>query len=266
MATILITGASDGLGRALAEDLAADGHRLLLHGRDPERLAKAAAATGGEVFPADLSSLAATKRLAADIRARHRHLDVLVNNAGVGFQGGSTLREVSADGHELRLAVNYLAPVLLTRELLPLLREGAPARIVNVASVGQQLFDFDDPQHEHGFTQADAYCRSKLALISHTVDLAEDLAGSGITANAVHPATFMATTMTKASGMPPQEPLEKGVAAVRRLVDAADAVDVTGAYFHSAEKAQPSEPDALDPAYRRRLAVLTQNLVQATGV
>ncbi|MFH8487254.1 SDR family NAD(P)-dependent oxidoreductase [Streptomyces longisporoflavus] len=210
--------------------------------------------------------LKVSKRLAADIRARHRHLDVLVNNAGVGFQGDSTLREVSADGYELRLAVNYLAPALLTRELLPLLRESASARIVNVASVGQQLFDFDDPQHEHHFTQADAYCRSKLALISHTVDLAEQLTDSGITANAVHPATFMATTMTKASGMPAQEPLEKGVAAVRRLVDAADVVDVTGTYFHSAEEARLSEPDALSPAYRRRLAVLTQNLFRAAGV
>ncbi|MFF8973817.1 SDR family NAD(P)-dependent oxidoreductase [Streptomyces sp. NPDC014995] len=266
MATILITGASDGLGRALAEDLAADGHRLLLHGRNPERLAEVAAATGGEVFPADLSSLAATKRLAADVRARHSRLDVLVNNAGVGFQGGSTVREVSADGYELRLAVNYLAPVLLTRELLPLLREGAPARIVNVASVGQQLFDFDDPQHEHHFTQADAYCRSKLALISHTLDLAEQLADSGVTANAVHPATFMATTMTKTSGMPAQEPLEKGVAATRRLVDATDVTGLTGAYFHSEEKAQPSEPDALSPAYRHRLATLTQDLLAAAGV
>ncbi|MFH8565725.1 SDR family NAD(P)-dependent oxidoreductase [Streptomyces sp. NPDC017988] len=266
MATILITGASDGLGRALAEDLAADGHRLLLHGRDPERLAEVAAATGGEVFPADLSSLAATKRLAADVRARHRRLDVLVNNAGVGFQGGNTSREVSADGYELRLAVNYLAPVLLTRELLPLLREAAHARVVNVASVGQQLFDFDDPQHEHHFTQADAYCRSKLALISHTVDLAEQLADSGITVNAIHPATFMATTMTKASGMPVQESLDKGVAATRRLVDAADVAGVTGAYFHSQERADPSEPDALTPAYRNRLAALTQRLLTAAGV
>ncbi|MFJ9038835.1 SDR family NAD(P)-dependent oxidoreductase [Streptomyces sp. NPDC102406] len=266
MATILITGASDGLGRALAEDLAADGHRLLLHGRHRGRLAEVAAATGGEVYPADLSSLAATKRLAADVRARHDRLDVLVNNAGVGFRGASTQRDLSQDGHELRLAVNYLAPVLLTRELLPLLREGAPARVVNVASVGQQLLDFDDPQHEHRFTQADAYCRSKLALISHTADLAEQLAGSGITANSVHPATFMATTMTKSSGMPSQEPLEKGVAAVRRLVDAADVADVSGAYFHSEEKADPSEPAALDPAYRRRLAALTQNLLDAAGV
>ncbi|MFH9610912.1 SDR family NAD(P)-dependent oxidoreductase [Streptomyces sp. NPDC017448] len=266
MATILITGASDGLGRALAEDLAADGHRLLLHGRNPQRLAQVAAVTGGETFTADLSSLAATKQLAADIRARHRGLDVLVNNAGVGFEGGSTLRETSADGYELRLAVNYLAPVLLTRELLPLLREGTAARVVNVASVGQQLLDFDDPQHEQHFTQADAYCRSKLALISHTVDLAEELAASGITANAVHPATFMATTMTRKSGMPTQEPLEKGVAATRRLVDASELAGTTGAYFHSEDEAQPSEPDALTTAYRQRLAALTQSLLAAAGV
>jgi NAD(P)-dependent dehydrogenase (short-subunit alcohol dehydrogenase family) len=269
MATILITGASDGLGRALAEDLAKDGHRLLLHGRNTDRLAEVAAATGGEVFTADFSSLAAVKGLADDVAARHGRLDVLVNNAGVGFRtdsASSTRRETSADGYELRLAVNFLAPVLLTRELLPLLRAAAPARVVNVASVGQQLFDFDDPQHERNFSQADAYCRSKLALISHTVDLAEQLAPFGITVNAVHPATFMATTMTSTSGVPAQEPLEKGVAATRRLVDAPELTTVTGTYFHSEAPATPSEPEALSSAYRRRLAALTQDLLTAAGV
>ncbi|MGX1274597.1 SDR family NAD(P)-dependent oxidoreductase [Streptomyces phaeoluteigriseus] len=265
MATILITGASDGLGRALAEDLARDGHQLLLHGRNAARLAEVAQVTGGEVFSADLSSLRDTRRLAAEITARHDRLDVLVNNAGVGFRAGSDLRELSADGHELRIAVNYLAPVLLTRELLPLLRKAAPARVVNVASVGQQLFDFDDPQHERGFTQADAYCRSKLALISHTVDLAAQLEEAGITVNAVHPATFMATAMTEASGLPADEPLEKGVAATRRLVDDPGLAGVTGAYFHSFDPSAPSEPAALSLAYRQRLAAVTQDLLAAAG-
>ncbi|GGS52202.1 SDR family NAD(P)-dependent oxidoreductase [Streptomyces griseoviridis] len=265
MATILITGASDGLGRALAEDLARDGHHLLLHGRDAARLAQVAGVTGGEVFSADLASLSATRRLAAEITARYDRLDVLVNNAGVGFRAGSADREVSADGHELRLAVNYLAPVLLTQELLPLLRKAAAARIVNVASVGQQLFDFDDPQHERGFSQADAYCRSKLALISHSVDLARRLEGTGITVNAVHPATFMATTMTKDSGVPADEPLEKGVAATRRLVDDPGLAGVTGEYFHSFDRSAPSEPDALSPEYRHRLAAVTRELLSATA-
>ncbi|CAM5282497.1 Rhamnolipids biosynthesis 3-oxoacyl-[acyl-carrier-protein] reductase [Streptomyces alboniger] len=261
MATVLITGASDGLGRALAEDLAEGGHRLLLHGRNPERLAQVAATTGGEVFTADFASLAAVRGLAAEVAARHSRLDVLVNNAGVGFEAASTSRETSADGYELRLAVNHLAPALLTRELLPLLRRAAPARVVNVASVGQQLFDFDDPQHERGFTQADAYCRSKLALITHTAHLAAELAGTGITVNSVHPATFMATAMTKASGLPTQEPLEKGVAATRRLVDDPHLTEVTGAYFHSEERTFPSEPLALDAAYADRLAALTRRLI-----
>jgi len=266
MATILITGASDGLGRALAEDLAKDGHRLLLHGRDAARLAEVAEATRGEVFSADLASLSATRRLAAEITARYDHLDGLVNNAGVGFRADSADREVSADGHELRLAVNYLAPVLLTQELLPLLRKATSARIVNVASVGQQLFDFDDPQHERGFSQADAYCRSKLALISHSVDLAHRLEGTGITVNAVHPATFMATTMTQDSGLPADEPLEKGVAATRRLVDDPGLAGVTGEYFHSFDRSAPSEPDALSLDYRHRLAAVTRDLLATAGV
>ncbi|MEU7467566.1 SDR family NAD(P)-dependent oxidoreductase [Streptomyces sp. NPDC044984] len=265
MATILITGASDGLGRALAEDLARDGHHLLLHGRDMARLAEVARVTNGDTFIADLASLSATRRLAAEITARYDHLDVLVNNAGVGFRVGSTDRELSADGHELRLAVNYLAPVLLTQELLPLLRAAAAARVVNVASVGQQLFDFDDPQHERDFSQAHAYCRSKLALISHSVDLAHRLENTGITVNAVHPATFMATTMTKDSGMPADEPLEKGVAATRRLVDDPGLAGVTGAYFHSFDRSAPSEPDALSPEYLHRLAAVTQRLLAAAN-
>ncbi|PZG15442.1 SDR family NAD(P)-dependent oxidoreductase [Nonomuraea aridisoli] len=261
MALILITGASDGLGRALAEDLAADGrHRLLLHGRDERRLAEVAEVTGGEPIRADLSSLAEVRRLAERVATTHDRLDVLVNNAGIGFHVEGTTREVSADGHELRLAVNYLAPVLLTRELLPLLRRAAPSRIVNVASIGQQPIDFADPQLERGYTDVAAYCRSKLALIGHTLDLAEELRDSGITVNAVHPATYMPTAMSARSGMEVVDTLEQGVAATRRLVDAPETAGVTGRYFEGGEEARAAE-EAYDPDYRRRLADLTRRLV-----
>ncbi|MGW8801587.1 SDR family NAD(P)-dependent oxidoreductase [Streptomyces sp. NPDC055775] len=261
MATILITGASDGLGRALAEDLAADGrHTLLLHGRDQGRLAEVAAATGAETYRADLSSLAEVRRLAADVAATHDRLDVLVNNAGVGFHATGTKRLTSPDGHELRLAVNYLAPVLLTRELLPLLRRARPSRVVNVASVGQQPIDFDDPQLTHAYTDVAAYCRSKLALISHGLDLAEELSGSGITVNSLHPASYMPTTMSHASGMDVVDSLEQGVAATRRLVDAPDLAGITGRYFDG-EKEGRAASEAYDPAYRKQLAALTESLL-----
>ncbi|GII54189.1 3-oxoacyl-ACP reductase [Planotetraspora thailandica] len=261
MALILITGASDGLGRALAEDLAATGqHRLLLHGRDARRLAEVAEATGGESFQADFSSLADVRRLAEEVAAAHDRLDVLVNNAGIGFHVDGVERQASADGHELRLAVNYLAPVLLTRELLPLLRQAAPSRVVNVASIGQQPIDFDDPQLEREYTDIAAYCRSKLALISHTIDLAEELDGSGVTVNSVHPATYMPTTMSARSGMEVVDSLEKGVAATWRLVDAPELAGVTGRYFDGEAEARASE-EAYDPGYRRRLGELTQKLL-----
>jgi NAD(P)-dependent dehydrogenase (short-subunit alcohol dehydrogenase family) len=261
MALILITGASDGLGRALAEDLAAEGrHRLLLHGRDARRLAEVAEATGGETFTADFSSLADVRRLAAEIAESHDRLDVLVNNAGIGFHVEGSARQSSADGHELRLAVNYLAPALLTRELLPLLRRAALARIVNVASIGQQPIDFDDPQLERGYTDVAAYCRSKLALICHTRDLAEELDGSGVTVNSVHPATYMPTAMSRRSGMEIVDSLEKGVAATRRLVEAPELAEVTGRYFDGEKEARASE-EAYDPDYRRRLSELTGKLL-----
>ncbi|ADH67331.1 MULTISPECIES: SDR family NAD(P)-dependent oxidoreductase [Nocardiopsis] len=266
MATILVTGASDGLGRALAEDLAAAGHRLLLHGRDTGRLAQVAADTGGEVYRADLSSLAGAKRLAAEVAARHDRLDVLVNNAAVGFRIDGAERTTSADGHELRLAVNYLAPVLLTRELLPLLRRSAPSRVVNIASRGQQELDLEDPQFERGFTEPAAYRRSKLALISHTLDLAGELVGSGVTVNSLHPGTYMETSLTRAAGVEFHDPLEKGVAATRRLVDAPELERVSGRHFDDGVETPPSVPAALDPGYRRRLAELTNELLEKSGV
>ncbi|MEE6258657.1 SDR family NAD(P)-dependent oxidoreductase [Plantactinospora sonchi] len=261
MPLILITGASDGLGRALAEDLAATGrHRLLLHGRDADRLAEVAEATGGTALRADLSALHEVKRLATRVGQAHDRLDVLVNNAGVGFHVDGGTRQLSADGYELRLAVNYLAPVLLTRELLPLLRRGRPARVVNVASIGQQPIDFDDPQLAHDYTDVAAYCRSKLALICHTMDLAAELADSGVSVNSVHPASYMPTGMSARAGVEVVDSLEKGVSATRRLVDGADLAGVTGRYFDSDREARAAG-EAYDPGYRQRLRELTRELL-----
>ncbi|WP_198170865.1 SDR family NAD(P)-dependent oxidoreductase [Actinoplanes awajinensis] len=141
MANILITGASDGLGRALARALAAAGHHLVVHGRDADRLAGIARETGAVAIRADLSSLDEVRALAAQTAEHAAGIDVLVNNAGMGFGAPGAGRELSRDGYELRLAVNYLAPYLLTRLLLPALRQSGYARIVNVASAGQRRVD-----------------------------------------------------------------------------------------------------------------------------
>ena len=153
--TVLITGSTDGVGRYVAERLAAGGTRVIVHGRDRgrgEAVVERIAHEGGEArfLAADLSSLAEVRALADAVRNDGGGLDALVNNAGIGTSGAG--RELSADGFELRFAVNYLAGFLLTRLLLPALERRESPRIVNVASAGQQSIDFSDVMLTRGYT------------------------------------------------------------------------------------------------------------------
>jgi NAD(P)-dependent dehydrogenase (short-subunit alcohol dehydrogenase family) len=266
--TILVTGATDGLGKAVATELARGGARVLVHGRDEARgertLAEIRSETGSDRlawYGADLASLAEVRALAERIREEQQRLDVLVNNAGVGttLPGGGE-RVESADGLELRFAVNYLAPFLLTRLLRPLLEASAPARVVNVASAGQMPIDFDDVQLERDYDGVRAYCRSKVALIMLTFDLAEALAGTGVTANALHPGTFMPTKMVTDAGYPPQDSLESGVRATLRLIDDPELDGVSSRYFNRLQDARAHD-QAYDVAARRRLHELADRLV-----
>jgi NAD(P)-dependent dehydrogenase (short-subunit alcohol dehydrogenase family) len=258
---VLITGATDGLGRALAREVLDAGATVLVHGRSPERIAATVAELGGgdriRSYRADLASLAAVHALADEVLAREERLDVLVNNAGIGTRTGSVEeREVSADGYELRFAVNYLAGFALTQRLLDRVRGGAPgARIVNVSSLGQQAIDFDDVMLEHGYSGVRAYCQSKLAQILYTVELAPQLRDAGVTVNALHPATYMPTKMVRS----PISTLEQGVEATLRLV-ADPALDgVTGRFFDGLREAAP-DPQADDAAARRQLWALSERL------
>src|SRR5260370_40092088 len=181
--TVLITGSTDGVGRHVAERLAAQGARVIVHGRDRARgeaLAARIAGKGGEarLMIADLSTLAGVRSLADAVGREGHGLDALVNNAGIGTSGAE--REVSADGFELRFAVNYLSGFLLTRLLLPLLEERGPSRIVNVASAGQQAIDFSDVMLTRDYSGVRAYRQSKLAQIMFTFDLAEELTGRNV--------------------------------------------------------------------------------------
>jgi NAD(P)-dependent dehydrogenase (short-subunit alcohol dehydrogenase family) len=186
-------------------------------------------------------------------------LDVLVNNAGIGATNadGTRGRQESEDGIELRFAVNYLADYLLTRLLLPRLKESAPARILHVSSAGQSAIDFDDPMLEKQYSGGRAYTRSKLAQILFTLDLAEELQGTGVTVTALHPSTYMPTKIVTSS---PLSTLEQGVEAAWRLV-ADPALDaVSGAYFDVLEEAQ-ADPQAYDADARRQLRELSEQLV-----
>jgi NAD(P)-dependent dehydrogenase (short-subunit alcohol dehydrogenase family) len=264
---VMITGATGGLGRALALDLAARGATLLLHGRDHERLEsvaeearRASEACTVRTHVADLADLREVADLAERVRADESRLDVLVNNAAVGGGEDPTQRQLSAQGHELRLAVNHLAPHLLTRRLTPLLSEATPGRVVNVTSAGQAPVDFEDLMMENAYEGVRAYCRSKLALIMSTFDLAEELDGSGVTVNAVHPAHLMDTPMVQQSGFHPLAAVDEGVGPVMRLISAADVEGVTGRYFDRFADRRAHE-QAYDEEARLRLRKLTEELV-----
>ena len=262
--TILVTGSTDGVGRVVAERLGAAGARMLVHGRDEGRgkaTVAAIEAKGGkaEFLAADLASLAEVRRLAEVVRARTDRLDVLINNAGVGTGGQGARRQVSADGYELRFAVNYLAGFLLTSELLPLLKAGASARIVNVASAGQQAIDFDDVMLTHGYSGVRAYCQSKLAQILFTVDLAEELAGCGIIANCLHPSTYMNTTMVRQSGTTPISSVETGANAIMQLAVSPGLEGKSGLYFNVMTESR-ANPQAYDTKARAQLRKLSREL------
>jgi NAD(P)-dependent dehydrogenase (short-subunit alcohol dehydrogenase family) len=260
MSTVLVTGATDGLGRALATRLAGEGATVLAHARSEERGREALAdlldgAGDVRLVVGDLASLSAVRALADQVPDR---LDVLVNNAGIGFGGG---REESADGYELRFAVNYLAGFLLASLLRDRLAASAPARIVNVASAGQQAIDFDDVMLEDGYDGARAYRQSKLAQIMHAFDLAEELQGRGVTATALHPATFMDTNMVIDAGVTPASTVQEGLEATWRLVADPSVEGVSGAYFNGTREVR-ADAQAYDLDARRRLRELSQRLVE----
>ncbi|CAG6392919.1 SDR family NAD(P)-dependent oxidoreductase [Actinacidiphila cocklensis] len=263
--TVLITGSTDGMGRWLALRLAEAGDRVLIHGRHAERAEEVRSAvwkaTGedrAEVLLADLAALPEVDRLADEVAARTDRLDVLVNNAGIGGASPGGRREVDAYGIERRFAVNYLAGYRLTRRLLPLLVASAPSRIVNVASAGQHAIDFADPMLAAGYDASRAYSQSKLAQIMFTFDLAEELRGSGVTVDALHPATFMDTTMVREVGISPWSTVEEGGTATLRLIN--DAEPGSGRYFSGVSEAH-ADRQAYDPAARRKLRELSDDLI-----
>ncbi|WP_404927603.1 SDR family NAD(P)-dependent oxidoreductase [Mesorhizobium sp. ORM16] len=263
--TILITGSTDGVGRVVAQRLGAGGARVLVHGRDAARGKATVAdieAAGGkaEFFAADLASLAEVRRLAEAVREKTARLDILINNAGVGTVGQNAKRQVSADGYELRFAVNYLAGFLLTEGLLPLLKASAPARIVNVASAGQQAIDFSDVMLTHGYSGVRAYCQSKLAQILFTIDLAEQLKGSGVTVNALHPASYMNTTMVRQAGVTPWSSVETGAEAIVNLTTSPALEARSGLYFDGLRESR-ADAQAYDARARQQLRDLSLDLV-----
>jgi NAD(P)-dependent dehydrogenase (short-subunit alcohol dehydrogenase family) len=203
---------------------------------------------------ASFASLADVQHMADTILANESRLGALVNNAGII----QDKRQESADGHELTFQVNYLAGFLLTHRLLPLLKRSAPARIVNVASAGQASIDFSDVMLERRWDGWQAYCQSKLAQIMMPSDLAEELAGTGVTVNALHPATLMPTKMV-VGRFGVQSALEEGVQNTVRLIADPGLTNVSGRYFNGDREAR-AHRQAYDVMARARLRELSRDL------
>jgi NAD(P)-dependent dehydrogenase (short-subunit alcohol dehydrogenase family) len=259
MTVVLVTGATDGLGRAVAGDLAERGATVLAHGRNPERLA--ALDFPARTYRADYGSLDEVRAMADEVLEHEPHLDVLVNNAGIGTTlPGDGARMESRDGYELRFAVNYLAPFLLTERLRDLLAAAAGSRIVNVTSAGQMPIDFDDVMLERRYDGTRAYCQSKLAQVMHTFDLAEAYEPRRLTANCLHPATYMETKMVLHARGSTVSTVEEGAEATERLVTDPALAGVSGRYYNGLRESA-AEGQAYDAGARRRLRELSLRLV-----
>lgn len=263
-ATVLVTGATDGLGKRVALELADRGATVLVHGRSRERceavLEEVRRGTGSEearYYLADLSSLSEVRRLAEQILSKHDRLDILVNNAGII----ASEREETVDGVELTFAVNYLAHFLLTNLLLPLLLGSAPARIVNVASAGQSPLDLRNVMLKRGYGGMKAYTQSKLSQVMFTFELAERLRGTGVTVNALHPATLMDTKMVRETFGRASSTVQEGMEAVIRLAASPELEGVTGRYFDRTREAR-ADRQAYDAVARKRLWALSEKLCE----
>ncbi|CAN5623051.1 SDR family oxidoreductase [soil metagenome] len=252
--TIVLTGATAGIGLQSALQLGAQGHRLVLVGRNPDKLAAAAArvlgagATEVDTLVADFSSLDSVRALADELRRRHPVVDVLVNNAGAVHDK----RRLTVDGHESTFAVNHLAGFLLT-ELVKDLVVAAPAgRIVLTASTAHfpATMDFDDLGFEQGYSVMKAYGRSKLANVLYARSLAAELADTAVTVNSLHPgavatdiwagAPWFARPVLAVAKLFMVSP-EKGGSYITALATGADVAGRSGEYHDQGKLKEPSE-------------------------
>ena len=261
---VLITGSTGGLGREVALRVAATGAHVIIHGRNVERGNKVVAQItqdgkgSARFFRVDLADLNAVHEFAKTIRKNYDRLDILINNAGIATtrSGG---REVSSDGYELMFAVNYLSGFLLTRELMALLIDSAPSRIINVASAAQAALDFDNVMLEKDYRGMRAYAQSKLAQIMFTIDLSLELEGTGVMAVSLHPATMMDTDMVVEDlGMEPRTSVHEGADAVMHLVTGLDLV--SGQYYMGLNPGRARD-QAYDAAAREQLKMLSETII-----
>lgn len=259
---VLVTGSTSGLGQEVARRIAASGAHVIVHGRNRERGMALVeeierGGTGSAWFyAADFASFAQVREFGEAILRDYARLDVLVNNAGFGSAPDERL--LSEDGHEFRFQVNYLAPFLLTRILMPRLLDSAPSRIVNVSSLAANAIDFDDVMIENNFSGRRAYGQSKHSQVMMTFDLAEELEGTGVMVNAVHPAAYMPTGMVRRLGVTPVATIDEGATAVMQLVTSTEIEG--GQFFNGLRAGRAPNAQAYDLEARAMLKELSEHL------
>ena len=261
-ARVLITGSTDGIGKATAIELAEQGMEVIVHGRTRERTSEAAQEVQGQVpgarvetAVADLASLEQVGALAADIEERFEGIDILINNAG----GMTNTRRESEDGYELQFAVNHLAHFLLTNKLVDSMVENAPGRIINVSSMvhASGEIDFNDLQMRRGYNGYRAYAQSKLANVLFTYELARRLEGTGVTVNALHPGVISTKLLhvSFSGGGPVQEGAQTPV----YLATASEISTTNGAYFSERRQVRSSSL-SYDEQLAKRLWMVSEEL------
>ncbi|MEM9838108.1 MAG: SDR family NAD(P)-dependent oxidoreductase [Pseudomonadota bacterium] len=261
--TILLTGATDGIGLETAKRLAAAGHTLLLHGRSEEKLAAAAVTVSRvpgvgtvKTFRADLSDLGQVVTLSEAVSAETQHLDVLINNAGVFKMSNPT----TTDGFDARFIVNTIAPYLLIRKLLTLMGEGG--RVVNLSSAAQAPVSLEALRGRQKLGDGEAYAQSKLAITMWSFELAKELSEGGPSVMAVNPASFLGSKMVKEAYGHAGHDLGIGADILVRMSTSPDFAGVSGKYFDNDQRrlADP-HPDALNSTKNKNLITVMEQII-----
>jgi NAD(P)-dependent dehydrogenase (short-subunit alcohol dehydrogenase family) len=265
----LVTGATDGIGEQTAFELLKAGFTVIVHGRSAAKVERVKASLSKQVPGAkiesavgDFAKLSEVRALAAEVKSRFPVLNVLINNAGIYAK----TREETADGFELTFQVNYLAPFLLTRELLPLLEKSAPARIVNVSSMVHMSghIDFEDLQLKRSYSGFAAYAASKLGNVFFTQQLAERLDANKVTANSLHPGVIGTKLLTQGFGGMGGASVENGARTSVFLATSPEVEGVSGRYFSDSREA-PASRAVHDARTQKKLWEISEQLVEQAG-